>query len=596
MSAAVTSAVLDPASSAEEAPFARARAPEQERRLRRLRNQLRGDIDAVVATALRKAPLERYRSIDALLDDLERYRHGRPVAARGRSWHYHAASTARRHWGTLSMAAATMLLLTSVIAFYSIRLTTERNYAQREAATANQVTSFVTGLFEAVDPYDAETRNMTVRELVDRGAARIERDLESQPEIQSRLTSVLATMYLRVGAYAQGDLMLDHVLPNFRQRLGAQHPAVAQALQDRGLLLTTLGKYEAAGQALNEALSIREAAFGPEDSRVADTLDALAVLNTRTGKRQFARQCYERELGIREKTGERASESVAKTLNNLGMLCNVMGDATTARIHLERARAIHESNRGPNHPLVAGTLVNLADAYRSLGDLEKASGLLLRSVSILRAAHGEQHRDVATALNSLANVFFDMKRFDEARAGYEQVLDIYAKTLGPEHPYVAYPLRNLGNLYNRTGDPAQSIVYHERALAVRVRAHGRLHPDVAQSLESVGSMLLATGDSTRAESMLRESLETARATLPADHERIGISSSALGWCFARTKRFEDAERLLLDGYRILGIRRGESSEETQLARRRLSALYQDWGRPADAARYGFEPAERKEHL
>ena len=43
--------------------------------------QLRGELDHVVLKTLRKAPAERYASVDQLRDDLDRYLGGFPVRA-----------------------------------------------------------------------------------------------------------------------------------------------------------------------------------------------------------------------------------------------------------------------------------------------------------------------------------------------------------------------------------------------------------------------------------------------------------------------------------------------------------------------------------
>jgi TolB-like protein/tetratricopeptide (TPR) repeat protein len=48
----------------------------------KLERQLRGDLDAIVLKALAKVPSDRYGSVAALAEDLQRYLHGQPVKAR----------------------------------------------------------------------------------------------------------------------------------------------------------------------------------------------------------------------------------------------------------------------------------------------------------------------------------------------------------------------------------------------------------------------------------------------------------------------------------------------------------------------------------
>ncbi len=54
----------------------------------RLRARLSGDLDSIVAMAMRKEPDRRYPSVEALADDLNRHLLGKPVLARHGDWRY----------------------------------------------------------------------------------------------------------------------------------------------------------------------------------------------------------------------------------------------------------------------------------------------------------------------------------------------------------------------------------------------------------------------------------------------------------------------------------------------------------------------------
>ena len=67
------------------------------RRPSRLRRQLRGDLDTIVAKALKKDVTERYASVTALADDVRRYLRHEPIGARPDTVGYRAARFLRRH-------------------------------------------------------------------------------------------------------------------------------------------------------------------------------------------------------------------------------------------------------------------------------------------------------------------------------------------------------------------------------------------------------------------------------------------------------------------------------------------------------------------
>src|SRR5690606_32605139 len=118
-----------------------------------LRRRLTGDLDAILLRALRPRPEERYPSVAALRDDLERHLSGRPVLARGNARVYRIRRFVRRHRVSVSVAAAALLLVTGSAVGLAVQrgaLLDERNRATaaaqdaaREAETARQVTALV---------------------------------------------------------------------------------------------------------------------------------------------------------------------------------------------------------------------------------------------------------------------------------------------------------------------------------------------------------------------------------------------------------------------------------------------------------------------
>jgi eukaryotic-like serine/threonine-protein kinase len=72
---------------------------------------LRGELDAIVLTVLRKQTAWRYPSVEQLAEDVGRYRRGWPVLAKGNSASYRLRKFARRQWLPLTAAALLIFLL-----------------------------------------------------------------------------------------------------------------------------------------------------------------------------------------------------------------------------------------------------------------------------------------------------------------------------------------------------------------------------------------------------------------------------------------------------------------------------------------------------
>jgi len=105
---------------------ARAITPEQWRRA------LRGDLETIVAKALKKNPTERYASVQALADDIRRYLEHKPILARDDGWLYRTRKFVRRHRVGVGASA----LLAVAVAAGIAGVVWQARIAQREAEHA----------------------------------------------------------------------------------------------------------------------------------------------------------------------------------------------------------------------------------------------------------------------------------------------------------------------------------------------------------------------------------------------------------------------------------------------------------------------------
>ena len=102
------------------------------------------------------------------------------------------------------------------------------------------------------------------------------------------------------------------------------------------------------------------------------------------------------------------------------------------------------------------------------------------------------------------------------------------------------------------------------------------------------SSLLAAGLLPRledAESVLRQGLDIRLEKLGAEHWQTGEAKSMLGRCLTALNRYDEAEPLLLDGYRTLEQALGAEDRNTLTALRRLVALYEASDQSAKASQY-----------
>jgi hypothetical protein len=111
---------------------------ERSRKLSQLRRSLSGDLDAIVLKALRKEASERYASVLALGEDVQRHLDGNTVLARKGRWSYHLKKLVERHRGAAAALLATILLSTAGGVVSLRRILLEKAVAQQERIAAQQ--------------------------------------------------------------------------------------------------------------------------------------------------------------------------------------------------------------------------------------------------------------------------------------------------------------------------------------------------------------------------------------------------------------------------------------------------------------------------
>ncbi|MFX1681896.1 protein kinase [Mitsuaria sp. CC2] len=347
---------------------------------RALRRQLRGDLDAILNHALKKSPGDRYPTMEAFAQDLRRWLDGEPVQARPDGWAYRMAKLVRRHRLPVAAGAVATLALiggASVALWQAHQAGLQTQRAQAEAATARAVQGFLEGVFRAnsadqADP--AKARDTTARELLDRGAERIDAELKDAPAARLRLLTVLASMYQDLGLNAREVDLQRERLTVARGLHGptSDEAVLAMAALANALALDT--KREEAAAQLKEATAILDARQDANSPTRLQVEIGQASLNRRA-KPEVAMAFAERAL------------TIARSGNNnadLLLVLRILGDAALFNKSFERAeRAYAEAVQlcEANPPLGAG---DLSLIYGFLGHAQRALGRYAQAETSLR--------------------------------------------------------------------------------------------------------------------------------------------------------------------------------------------------------------------
>jgi len=484
-------------------PSSKAPAPNQRR--------IRGDLDLIVMTALQKAVDRRYQSPAALAQDLQRFREGHAIVARADSATYRLAKFVGRH----RVGVAITGLLVLGFAGAASREHVLRTRAQVEARKSAEVRGFLVKVFDVADPdgWGPEGDRTTARELLDRGASRIDSTLADQPDIQAELRNVLGRVYTNLGLYGKAVPLLERSLVQRRSLGEAADTSVATTMDLLGKALVRLDKLDEAEPLLRRALSERRRLLGNMHAATATSIDNLATLLQERSKLDEAEVLYREALAIREAVFGDSAVEVASSLNNLGLLSLRKSAYAAAESLHQRAFEIKLRRLGEGHAVTARAMHNLAQTLQMRGKYEQAEAYYRRALVAKRKALGDAHPSVTVSMNNLANLLAQLGRLDEAEALAREALALDRKTFGERHSYIAAGLSNLALILRLKGafDEAETSLLE--ALAMRRALFGERHIKIALDLGAIGLTRVYRGDGRGAIPVLRQSLARYREAL-----------------------------------------------------------------------------------
>ena len=531
-----TAAEMEEAIASIEAPLASTSATD-----RALAQQLRGDLDSVLNKALKKSPAERYATMDAFAQDLLRWSRKEPIQARPDTLAYRATKYLARH--RLQVVAGALVALALVVgasvALWQAREAREQAHearlqAQRavtEVATATAVQAFLEGVFRSnagdqADPTLA--RQTTARELLDRGADRIDSQLADAPAARMQLYKTLARMYSDMALYDKAILLARRRMTLALEVPGQTSLVQIDAMTDLARLLIEVDKR-------NEAVDLLQ--------RGSSALDAMK--------------------------GD-------LTLPRLELDINF----ADAYFRVDPTRALSFAERAVSAARMLSLQRELVSALQLVGESSMRVGRNARAQSALKEAltlverQPELGRGIATFMYStLADTQNRAGERREAEANFAKALQLARDGTGtPSSFYVAAYKLSIAQYIN--GHFAESIATME-APAVWVRqlgASGTLGQFPATMLGTLGRALTTYGRPDDGLATLDEALALLDKRSLVDEapgpEHEGPLLAMRVEALVELGRFEEAESTLAKSLRLIGDRTGQASFAFG-ARRRL---------------------------
>jgi serine/threonine protein kinase/Tfp pilus assembly protein PilF len=391
---------------------------------RRLRQQVRGELDWIVMKCLEKDRNRRYESPASLARDIERYLHDEPVQACPPSASYRFRKYAMRNKTFLGAGGA---IAAAIVV--GLGLATWQNFrARTESARAQAVSDLLQEMLSSADAARAKGADYKVRELLDDFSSGLGGQLTGQPEVESDIRATIGRAYRSLKLPEKAQPHFEKAVELRRRSDGPHSEKLAAVLVDGGWNLLDQQRRDEAESQLHEALAI----YRSRGVTGAPLFHALEIL-----------QHILRGSAGREEDAERVTQEA-----------------------LEVAR-----RSGQEFPDQANLLHRYADLKISQGKFVEAEQLARQAVDMHHRLHGDRHPETAFGLKTLARALESQQKLADAEKAIRDALLVFRRQFPEDHPNIRDTNYQLRSVIEARGDKSALNVLTKDEAEQAVRSY-----------------------------------------------------------------------------------------------------------------------------
>lgn len=504
----------------------------------KLARLLRGDLENVVAKALKKNPLERYATASAFADDLRHYLNYEPVSARADRVSYRMGKFVRRHRLSVGAAGVTLLALIAGVtgtAWQAVAASRARDVAIAQAERAGGINRLLSVVLSEV-PTNGDS--FTTAGLLTRAEQWAGKLYASNPRLHAEVLMVL------------GD-RIDHTDGERALKWYEEAHALAKPLAD---------------PALNAAAACRVAVklahTGADVPRANQLIDAsmVALANYPTG--------------TAARTGCLGSATYAAIQR---------GDTAAAVRFAEQTKREAEHESGPPLDRLAGPVAVLASAYTNDGRYAAAKRAHEQGIAILRESGLAESVRMATALNNAGVNLLQAGASKDALAAFEQSLAI--DRVAGTGAYSLTTNANHAASLLQVGRATEAVASLDRTVEEARRQKNPV--GIGRSLLLASRAHLLAGEVARAATLADEAAASINATLPPRHVGRAALHTQQGRIALAQGDTQKARDLLLEAVAMFEAAAPRSSDRV-LTLAALADVHRLRGEHADALKRAEE--------
>ncbi|MFC3195543.1 protein kinase [Marinicella sediminis] len=408
----------------------------------RLSRHFKGDLDAIIMTALKADPDERYQSVEAFQRDIENFLKFKPISIKQPTLLDQSIKFYQRHKVATILTTALSASIITLMVFVGLQFkdikqqrTELLNRQQVILAEKEKVYSLSNAFelaFANADPTRSGNAEVSANDILDELNQLITNDVWNSADSQLYLAMGLGQIYLNTGQHEKTVDLLEPFLnglddlPEDNQKallilvlngdmaslsrsdfedqykqLVNRWPEDAGVLQVKGHWLKNQGDYQAAEEAFAAAFE----QFNPEQHGYLNNCYLLAGIRSKMSMFNESSELMRHCLSVASAPANDKSlawqrtEALNLMANNLGYLNQPEASSALTRQVIEERTAIV----GADHLYVTDLYANLGSSYSQLGEYDEAHKMHQRTLAKRIELYGENDERVFMTLYNMAN-------------------------------------------------------------------------------------------------------------------------------------------------------------------------------------------------
>jgi serine/threonine protein kinase/tetratricopeptide (TPR) repeat protein len=548
------------------------------------------ELETVCMAAMDPDIRRRYPSAAALAQDLRNVLELRPIRARRPSALLRLRRLSQRHpaWSVGAVLGFLLFVVgPSAFAIYerqqSAHLRAAWDKAQLEAGISEATLQFLDeDLLTAVGPGEVG-KDASMRAVLDAASEKIEGRFPDQPLVEAAIRRTMGRTYRLLGVYEIAEEHVQKALALQIEHAGPEDPATLRVKSELAELWWQARRLDESTRLHAEVLEGRRRVLGEEDPSTLSSMNNLGHGYAELGRFAEAEALLLDVLEKRIRLLGEKHEKTLVTMSNLGFLYRRMGRYGEAERWERHQYELCRESLGDDHPSTITSLNNLADGYVASGRNKEAQECLTRVVEQAERVLGADH---SLTLDYLVNLARICRPHD--LAGCERALDVFdarSGALGQRHETVLRARITRAELRRSQGRFAEAEEILAAALDDCRDALGEDHRLSAEAHSCYADLLADQGEWRTALELDQKALAYAGTALTGvDLVYTHLSAAK---CQHALAEYAGAERSLFDAKEAAAAAGLPDAVQNTILQK-LIALYGDWGKPDELARWKAE--------